>query len=62
MKNLSLDEIPVPVISPEQILIKVSACGINFPDLLMIEDKYQVKPACHLFLVEKFRGCGGSWV
>ena len=43
-ENLSLDEIPVPVISPEQILIKVSACGINFPDLLMIEDKYQVKP------------------
>lgn len=43
-ENLSLDEIPVPVISPEQILIKVFACGINFPDLLMIEDKYQVKP------------------
>lgn len=43
-ENLSLEEIPGPSISAEQILIKVSACGINFPDLLMIEDKYQVKP------------------
>jgi NADPH:quinone reductase len=26
------------------VLIRVAACGINFPDTLIIEDKYQVRP------------------
>lgn len=43
-ENLKFEETSIPAISPQQILIKVAACGINFPDLLMIEDKYQVKP------------------
>src|ERR1043166_9291540 len=27
-----------------QVLIAVKACGVNFPDVLMLADKYQFKP------------------
>src|SRR5258708_27459857 len=27
-----------------QVLIEVKACGVNYPDVLIIEDKYQAKP------------------
>ena len=35
----------VPPTGPGQARIRVSACGINFPDLLLVEGKYQDKPA-----------------
>ena len=41
---LQWQEIPVPEPSPGQVRIRVGATGINFPDLLCIEGKYQVKP------------------
>ena len=31
-------------LNKDQIRIKVEACGINFPDKLMVEGKYQLKP------------------
>ena len=36
----------VPSLEPGQgeVVISVKACGVNFPDLLIIEDKYQFKP------------------
>jgi len=41
---LVLDELPVPEIGNDEVLVKVSYCALNFPDLLIIEDKYQVRP------------------
>ncbi len=41
---LVLSDIPEPVPGPGQIAIQVKACGINFPDVLIIENKYQFKP------------------
>ena len=29
---------------PGQVAIRVTACGINFPDVLMIQGRYQMKP------------------
>jgi NADPH:quinone reductase len=43
-ETLVLEEIPDPVPGPGQVLIKVHAVGVNFPDLLMIQDLYQIKP------------------
>ena len=43
-ETLVLDELPDPVAGPGQVLIAVKACSINFPDVLIIEDKYQFKP------------------
>jgi NADPH2:quinone reductase len=42
--TLTLDEIPAPVPGPGDVVVKMRACGINFPDVLVIEDRYQVKP------------------
>jgi len=41
---LTLDDIPDPSAGPGEIVIAVKAIGVNFPDLLIIADKYQFKP------------------
>ena len=43
-ETLRLDEVPVPTAGPGELLVRVRACAINFPDVLIIEDKYQLKP------------------
>lgn len=35
---------PDPVPGPGELLVRVRACSINYPDVLIIEDKYQLKP------------------
>ena len=42
--KLEIKDIPVPIPSKGQVRIKVEACGVNFPDTLIIENKYQYKP------------------
>ncbi|HVA59581.1 MAG TPA: NADPH:quinone oxidoreductase family protein [Mycobacteriales bacterium] len=43
-ESLIVDEVPDPIPGPGQVVIDVHACGVNFPDLLMIQDLYQFKP------------------
>jgi NADPH:quinone reductase len=43
-ETLQLRDVPDPVPGPAQLLVRVKACSINYPDVLMIEDKYQMKP------------------
>lgn len=43
-RDLMPGNAPVPVAGPGQVRIRVTACGINFPDLLLVEGKYQDKP------------------
>jgi NADPH:quinone reductase len=43
--TLTLGELPNPVAGTGQVLVAVKAASINFPDVLIIEDKYQFKPA-----------------
>ncbi len=43
-ETLSLSDIDKPSCLDDQVLIKVSACGINYPDALIIQDKYQFRP------------------
>jgi NADPH2:quinone reductase len=42
--TLVIDELPDPVAGPGQVVVSVKACSINYPDVLIIEDKYQFKP------------------
>lgn len=42
--NLAIGEAPSPTLGDGQVRIGVKAAGINFPDILMVEGKYQVKP------------------
>ncbi len=43
--TLALTELPDPVAGAGQVVIAVRACAINYPDVLIIEDRYQFKPA-----------------
>ncbi len=43
-EKLVVEELPTPEIGDQQVLLDVKACGVNFPDLLIIENKYQFKP------------------
>jgi NADPH:quinone reductase-like Zn-dependent oxidoreductase len=42
--RLRLEEIAAPTSGPGELLVRVRACSINFPDVLIIEDKYQLQP------------------
>jgi NADPH:quinone reductase-like Zn-dependent oxidoreductase len=43
-ETLELAEVGEPVPGPGQLVVRVKACAINYPDVLIIEDKYQFKP------------------
>ncbi|CAN5254578.1 NADPH:quinone oxidoreductase family protein [soil metagenome] len=43
-ETLEIREIEEPSPGPGQVSVGVHACGVNFPDLLVIEDKYQLRP------------------
>jgi NADPH:quinone reductase-like Zn-dependent oxidoreductase len=42
--TLRVTDLPDPQPGPGQLLIRVRAAAINYPDVLIIEDKYQLKP------------------
>ena len=42
--NLILEDIVDPVPSAGEVVVDVRACGVNFPDVLIIQNKYQFKP------------------
>ena len=42
--SLRIDEVESPLMGAGQVRIGVKAAGVNFPDILMCEGKYQVKP------------------
>src|SRR3569832_82482 len=44
-EEMELRYMPSPTPGKNQVLSDVKACGVNFPDVLMLADKYQFKPA-----------------
>jgi len=42
--SLQLRDLPSPTPGPKQILIRTRVAAVNFPDVLMIAGKYQLKP------------------
>lgn len=44
-ETLTLDEVESPVPGPGQVRLRIKACSINYPDVLIIQDLYQFKPA-----------------
>src|SRR5438034_10010563 len=43
--SLTLEDVPSPEPGPNQVAVSVKAAGVNFPDTLIIQGKYQLKPA-----------------
>lgn len=42
--ELVVEDLPSPEPGPGEVRIRVQAAGINYPDALIIQDKYQLKP------------------
>ena len=43
-ETLVLEELPSPRPAAGEVVIDVKAAGVNFPDVLIIQNKYQLKP------------------
>lgn len=43
-ESLVIEDLPPPEPGAGEVVIAVKAAGVNFPDVLIIQDKYQVKP------------------
>ncbi|WKX68751.1 NADPH:quinone oxidoreductase family protein [Streptomyces sp. XD-27] len=41
---MRLEEVPEPVAGPGELLLRVRAAGVNFPDALLCRGRYQVRP------------------
>ena len=44
-ETLVVEEVEPPTPGPKQVVVSVKACGVNFPDTLIIRGLYQFKPA-----------------
>src|SRR6187402_1746862 len=42
--GLRVDDLPEPQVGAGQVLVETKAAGVNFPDVLITEGKYQFKP------------------
>ncbi len=43
-ESLSVEEVPAPSPGKGEVVVSVKAASVNFPDVLIIQNKYQVKP------------------
>ena len=43
-ETLAFETVDPPALGPGEVRIAVAAVGVNFPDLLLIEGKYQIRP------------------
>ena len=43
-ESLVVEELPSPVAGPGEVVLSMKAASVNFPDVLIIQNKYQVKP------------------
>jgi len=45
VERLVVEDVPSPVAGKGQVVIRVAAAGVNFPDVLLVQGKYQLRPA-----------------
>src|SRR5690349_10503475 len=43
-ESLTFEELPSPRPGPGEVVVTVKAASVNFPDVLIIQNKYQFKP------------------
>ena len=44
VETLTWKNLPTPTPGPREVLIEIHAASLNFPDLLIVQNKYQIKP------------------
>jgi NADPH2:quinone reductase len=43
-ETLVIGDVELPIPGPAEIRVRIAACGVSYPDTLMIQDRYQFKP------------------
>ena len=56
VEALQWRELPAPALGPGQIRVQIKAASLNFPDLLIVQNKYQMKPALPFVPGTEFAG------
>ena len=56
VEALAWKELPTPRPGPGQVLVEIQAASLNFPDLLIVQNKYQIKPALPFVPGSEFAG------
>jgi NADPH2:quinone reductase len=54
--SLVLEDLPDPQPGPGQVVVEVRAAGVNFPDVLTVQGKYQVRPELPFIPGNEFAG------
>jgi NADPH:quinone reductase len=44
LETLRVEDVPAPSAGPGEVVVNVTAASVNFPDALIVQGKYQVKP------------------
>lgn len=44
LHDLVIDELPDPAPAPGEVVVSVEVAGVNYPDTLLVEGRYQVRP------------------
>ena len=60
--QLVVADVPSLAAGPGQVVISVKACGINFPDGLIVQGKYQTKPPLPFSRASKSPASSRHWV
>lgn len=55
-ESLVIEELPDPTPASDEVLVEVHFAALNFPDVLMIEGKYQFKPEFPFSIAGEFSG------
>ena len=45
VEALRWTDMPTPSPSPDEVLVEIKAASLNFPDILIVQNKYQIKPS-----------------
>lgn len=45
LHDVFVADLPVPTLGPQDVLIRVEAAGVNYYDTLIVQGRYQIKPA-----------------
>ena len=56
VEALTWKELPTPVPGEGEVLVEIRAASLNFPDLLIVQNKYQMKPALPFVPGSEFAG------
>jgi NADPH2:quinone reductase len=59
---LTWKELPTPAPKAGEVLIEIKAASLNFPDLLIVQNKYQMKPPLPFVPGSEYAGVVRPWV